>query len=201
MIEEEPINKKEERYKNLHFRMYEKKYPEKEELVYVKVVEKNDFCAIVTLYEYDNIRGIILRKEYALKRFNSLKQFSIGKDEILTVLKVDANKGFIDLVKKGVSPDKIKKYKKKFEKSKKVENIVKLLSVQTNKTMEYLYKNIIWPLYKQYEHAYDALQLFLNGDNTIFDNIKITDNIKKELIQILNNRLRTQPVKKEVFLN
>ena len=118
MIEKEPINKKEERYKNLHFRMYEKKYPEKEELVYVKVVEKNDFCAIVTLYEYDNIRGIILRKEYALKKFNSLKQFSIGKDEILTVLKVDANKGCIDLVKKGVSADKIKKYKKNLKNQK-----------------------------------------------------------------------------------
>ena len=44
--------------------------------------------------------------------------------------------------------------------------------------MEFLYKKIIWPLYKQYEHAYDAFQLYLNGDDTIFDNFKINDNIK-----------------------
>ena len=196
MIKEEVINKKEEEFKNLHFRMYENKYPEKDDLVYAKVVEIIDNNAYDSLYEYDNIRGMIYSNEVSVKKCKNIKQFiSIGKDEVLSVLKVDTKKGFIDLSKKRVSPDETKECKKKFGKSKVVENIVKLLSVHTKKSMGYLYKNIIWPLYKQYEHAYDALQLFLNGDNTIFDNFIITDNIKNELIQIIKNRLIPQPIK------
>ena len=61
------------------------------------------------------------------------------------------------------------KCKQKFEKSKAVEGIIKKLSLITNKSMDYLYKNIIWPLYKIYEHAYDALKVLLNGDDQILE--------------------------------
>lgn len=65
--------------------------------------------------------------------------------------------------------------------------------------MEFLYKNIIWPLYKQYEHAFDAFQLYLNGDDTIFDNFKINDNIKNSMIQIIKSRLVPQSIKIRSF--
>jgi len=150
--------------------MYENIYPEKDELVYAKVVEIKDNNAYVSLCEYDNIHGMIYNKEITDKKCKSIRQFiSIGKNEVLIVLNVNSNKGFIDLSKKRVSPDEIKECKKKYGKSKAVEGIVKLLSVHTKKTMEFLYKNIIWPLYKQYEHAFDAFQLYLNGDDTIFE--------------------------------
>lgn len=200
MIEEFNNTKNEEEYKNLHFRMYENIYPEKEELVYAKVVDIIDNNAYVSLCEYDNIRGMIYSNEVSTKKCKSIRQFiSIGKNEVLTVLNVDSNKGYIDLSKKRVSPDEIKECKKKFGKSKIVESIVKLLSVHTKKTMEFLYKKIIWPLYKQYEHAYDAFQLYLNGDDTIFDNFKINDNIKNSLIQIIKSRLIPQPTKIRSF--
>ena len=73
--------------------------------------------------------------------------------------------------------------------------IVKLLAVHTKKSMEYLYKNLIWPLYKTHDHAYDALKSVLNGDDKIFEGLKISDEIKEELIKILKVRLVPQPVK------
>jgi translation initiation factor 2 subunit 1 len=134
--------------------------------------------------------------EITLKRVNFINRLlSVGKEEVLRVLRVDTQKGFIDLSKKQVKTDEIDECKKKFGKSKAVEGIVKLLSVHTKKSMEYLYKNLIWPLYKTHEHAYDALKSILNGDDKIFEGLKITDDIKEELIKILKVRLVPQPVK------
>ena len=51
------------------------------------------------------------------------------------------------LSKKDVDIDEEEKIKKNFNKSKIIESIIKKLYVIKNQTMEYLYKNIIWPLY------------------------------------------------------
>ncbi len=134
--------------------------------------------------------------EITLKRVNYINRLlSVGKEEVLRVLRVDVKKGFIDLSKKQVKANEIDECKQRFGKSKAVEGIVKLLSVHTNKSMESLYKNIIWPLYKTNEHAYDALKSLLNGDDHILDGLKIDDNVKTELMSILKDKLIPQPVK------
>ena len=152
--------------------------------------------AYVSLLEYDNIRGMLFSGEITLKRVNFLNRLlSVGKEEVLRVLRVDTQKGFIDLSKKQVKPNEIEECKQKFGKSKAVEGIIKKLSVNTKKSMEYLYKNIIWPLYKTHQHAYDALKALLNGDEHILEGLKITDEIKEELMKILKEKLVAQPVK------
>lgn len=134
--------------------------------------------------------------EITLKRVNFINRLlSVGKEEVLRVLRVDPKKGFIDLSKKQVKPDEIEECKQKFGKSKAVEGIVKLLSVHTGKGMDQLYKTIIWPLYKTHEHAYDALKSLLNGDEKILEGLKIDDNTKEELMKILKVRMVPQPVK------
>ena len=191
MVEEE-VDPNQEQYKKLHFRMYESKYPKENELVFVsknlikylkkqcKIVEIVEIGAYVSLLEYDNIRGMLFSGEITLKRVNFLNRLlSVGKEEVLRVLRVDTQKGFIDLSKKQVKPDEIEECKQKYGKSKAVEGIVKKLAVNTKKSMEYLYKNIIWPLYKSHGHAYDALKSLLNGDEHILEGLKITDEIKE----------------------
>ena len=134
--------------------------------------------------------------EMTLKRVNYINRLlSVGKEEVLRVLRADTQKGFIYLSKKHVKADEIEECKKKFGKSKAVEGIVKLLSVHTKKSMESLYKTIIWPLYKKHEHAYDALKSLLNGDDKVLEGLKITDEVKEELMKILKVRLVAQPVK------
>lgn len=205
-----------EQFKKLHCRMYENKYPQIDDLVYVsyifiykdnllyqcKIDEKIDNGEYsICLLEYDNIPGLLFTTEKSnskKKKFNN--NIFIGKEEVLRVLRVDPQKGFIDLSNKNLIEKEKKEIKEKFEKSKTIENIIKILSVHTNKSMEYLYKNIIWPLYKSYHHALDALKYILNGDENIFENMIISDEIKNELISIIKSRLAPQPIKiKSVF--
>ena len=92
------------------------------------------------------------------------RKFQVGKDEVFRVINVDQKKGYIDLSIKGVKAN-IELCKKRYENSKKVEDIVKKLAVHTNNTMEKIYKIIIWPLYKTHKHALDALQEILGGNS------------------------------------
>lgn len=200
-----------EQYKKMHFRMYENKYPKKNDIVYVstfhyfnfnlsiqcKIKELTDSGAYVSLLEYDGIRGLLFSGEITLKRINHINRvLSVGKDEVLRVFNIDEKKGFIDLSKKQVKPDEVDQCKIKFAKSKIVEQIVKLLArTKDNKGMEMIYKKLIWPLYKTHKHALDALKEVLAGDDSILEGLKITDDIKEDLKKILKEKLVAQPVK------
>ena len=60
---------------------------------------------------------------------------------------INPEKKFIYLSKIKVSPEETLKGRTKYKKLKKIDGIIKLLSIRTNKSMEYLYENIVWPLY------------------------------------------------------
>ena len=196
-------NNNQEKYKNIHYRMYKNKYPDKDDHVYVKLVEKRDNGFIASLLEYDNITGFLFSKDIStLKIKNPNSLLSLGKELVLKVIQIDVknenNNGrvYIDLSKKEVNLDEEEKTKKKFRKSKYIEGIIKKLSVITNTTMENLYKTIVWPLYEDdsYEHPYDALEsIVLNGDS-ILEGLNIKNEIKEELIKILKNKIVIKPV-------
>ena len=73
-----------------------------------KIVEIVKLGAFVSLLEYDNINGMLFIAETAYKRINILKPLlSIGKEEVLGVLHIDAQQGFIDLSKRQIKPDEM----------------------------------------------------------------------------------------------
>lgn len=211
--EEEDNNEdsqEESEYKKIHCRFYEQVYPQQGDLVYVrnkmkinkyfliqcKVDEILDYGAFVKLLEYDGIRGLILSGDITRKRVNLVNRLlKVGKDEVFHVVRVDVQKGFIDLSKKTVKPEEIAESKKYFAKSKTVDTIMRLLAVHTKKDLLLLNQKIAWPLYKKYEHAYDGFKLALNNEEAVLKDLEIEDEVKKELINILKVRMVAQPVK------
>ena len=196
MTKTENVNQNQEQFRNLHCRMYKNKYPEEDQLVYATISEIIENGAVVSLLEYDNIQGMLFNNEITnLKAKKQNLLLTLGKPEVLRVLNVDVNKGYINLSKKTVKYEEEEMCKKNFSNLKKIENIIKTLSVKTQKTMKYLYKNIIWPLYDKYHHAYDALKSLSEGNDEILDGLIISDEIKEELIKIIEVKLRIEPVK------
>ena len=64
--------------------------------------------AYVKLLEYDNIDGMILLSELSRRRIRSIqKLIRIGRNEVVVVLRVDKEKGYIDLSKRRVSAEDI----------------------------------------------------------------------------------------------
>ena len=88
----------------LDCRFYETQYPPVESLVVVNVKQIAEMGAYVTLLEYGNIEGMILLSELSRRRIRSInKLIRVGKNEVVMVLRVDKEKGYIDLSKRRVS--------------------------------------------------------------------------------------------------
>ncbi|PVV05390.1 hypothetical protein BB560_000091 [Smittium megazygosporum] len=177
-------------------RFYEAQYPEPEEFVVVKVRQIADMGAYVQLEEYGNIEGMVLLSELSRRRIRSVqKLIRVGKREIVVVLRVDKDKGYIDLSKRRVTPEEAVKCEEKYQKSKAVHRIMRLLSSKANVEMEELYKMFAWPLYKKYPHAIDAFKLALDDPEAIFGEFNLDPTLLDELMSIIRRSLTPQPVK------
>ncbi|KAJ1428615.1 Translation initiation factor 2, alpha subunit [Sesbania bispinosa] len=93
---------------NLECRMYEAKYPEVDMAVMIQVKNIADMGAYVSLLEYNNIEGMILFSELSRRRIRSVSSLiKVGRIEPVMVLRVDKEKGYIDLSKRRVSEEDI----------------------------------------------------------------------------------------------
>ncbi|KAH8818783.1 hypothetical protein DL96DRAFT_1621926 [Flagelloscypha sp. PMI_526] len=107
-------------------RYYQQKYPEVDELVMVQVRQIAEMGAYVKLLEYDNTEGMILLSELSRRRIRSVqKLIRVGRNEVVVVLRVDKEKGYIDLSKRRVSPEDITKCEERYMKSKTVASILR----------------------------------------------------------------------------
>jgi translation initiation factor 2 subunit 1 len=189
--------------KNLDCRFYEAKYPEIESLVMVNVRTIADMGAYVSLLEYNNIEGLILLSELSRRRIRSInKLIRVGRNEVAMVLRVDKEKGYIDLSKRRVSPEDVAACEDKFNKAKAVHGVLRLLAERRKFHLEDLYERIAWPLYRKYGHAYDAFKIALaeesGGDSAVedpFTTLDVPPDVIDELKLYIRRRLAPQPIK------
>mmetsp|Transcript_13218 Transcript_13218/g.28698 ORF Transcript_13218/g.28698 Transcript_13218/m.28698 type:complete len:338 (+) Transcript_13218:260-1273(+) len=190
--------------KNLDCRFYENKYPEIEEIVMVNVRNIADMGAYVSLLEYNNIEGMILLSELSRRRIRSInKLIRVHRNEVVMVLRVDKEKGYIDLSKRRVSPEDIAKCEDRYNKAKAVHGVLRHLAERRKLHLVDLYERIGWPLYKKYGHAYDAFKLALadeaigggSGNDDPFAELDIPPDMLDELKAYIRRRLAPQPIK------
>ncbi|KAL7467842.1 hypothetical protein ACHAXS_012115 [Conticribra weissflogii] len=178
--------------KNLDCRFYKAKYPEIESLVMVNVRVIADMGAYVSLLEYNNIEGLILLSELSRRRIRSInKLIRVGRNEVAMVLRVDKEKGYIDLSKRRVSPEDVAACEDKFNKAKAVHGVLRHLAERRKFLLEDLYERIAWPLYEKYGHAYDAFKIAL-ADESAPD---VPPDVIEELKLYIRRRLAPQPIK------
>lgn len=90
------------------YRFYEERFPEVDDVVMVQVRSIAEMGAYVSLLEYGNIEGMILFSELSRRRIRSVqKLIKVGRQEPVMVLRVDKEKGYIDLSKRRVSPEDV----------------------------------------------------------------------------------------------
>merc|ERR1711988_1329721 len=76
--------------------------------------------------EYKDIEGMILLSELSRRRIRSInKLIRVGRTECVVVIRVDKDKGYIDLSKRRVSPEEIAKCEDKYAKAKCVNSILR----------------------------------------------------------------------------
>lgn len=179
-----------------HCRFYENKYPDVDDVVMVNVQQIAEMGAYVKLLEYDNIEGMILLSELSRRRIRSIqKLIRVGKNDVAVVLRVDKEKGYIDLSKRRVSSEDIINCEEKYQKSKTVHSILRYCAEKFQIPLEDLYKTIAWPLSRKFGHAYEAFKLSII-DETVWEGIEPpSQDILNELKTYISKRLTPQAVK------
>ncbi|KAJ3414828.1 hypothetical protein HDV05_005985 [Chytridiales sp. JEL 0842] len=180
----------------LECRMYAERYPEVDDLVMVNVRQIAEMGAYVHLLEYNNIEGMILLNELSRRRIRSIqKLIRVGKNEVVVVLRVDREKGYIDLSKRRVSPEDIAKCEEKYNKSKTVHSIMRHVAEKLSMSLEDLYNQIGWPLYEKFGHAYKAFEQAVSDPDRVFEGMNVSEEIRRELILNIRRRLTPQAIK------
>merc|ERR1711871_7432 len=186
-------------------RMYEKKYPGIDECVTVIVLDVKDMGAYVSLQEYNNVEGMILLSELSRRRIRSIsKLIRKGRQEICRVMRVDEEKGYIDLSKRRVSPAEAKQCNEKFLRSKEVHSIIlhcaktcppRVTDDEKFNVTEDHYKRYGWPLYAKYGHAYDAFKRAITHEAEVLDGLDMTAEERDVLMTNIRRRLTPTAVK------
>ncbi|GAB2275252.1 hypothetical protein Dimus_010012 [Dionaea muscipula] len=200
---------------NLECRMYEARYPEVDMAVMIQVKNIADMGAYVQLLEYNNIEGMILLSELSRRRIRSVNSLiKVGRIEPVMVLRVDKEKGYIDLSKRRVSEEDIQTCEERYNKSKLVHSIMRHVAETMNTDLEDLYVRIGWPLYRKYGHAFEAFKLIVADPDSILNSLSyevkeagadgqevtkvvpaVTPEIKDALVKNIRRRMTPQPLK------
>jgi len=177
---------------------YDRKVPETDELVMVRLNSIDDMGVMCSLLEYNDLEGFLPLTEISRKRMRSvLRHVRVGQRQVLQVLRVDTERGYVDLSKKYVAAPEKEQGTDKFEKGKHVHSMTKRLSELAHRPVKEMYEKIIWPLYQNYKHPFDALKLFANDGEDIFGSHPepVSDELKVQLRKIAQQRMAVQPVK------
>ncbi|XP_039274130.1 eukaryotic translation initiation factor 2 subunit 1-like [Styela clava] len=187
-------------------RYYKDKFPEVEDVVMVNVRSIAEMGAYVKLLEYNNIEGMILLSELSRRRIRSInKLIRVGRDECVVVIRVDKEKGYIDLSKRRVSQEEAKKCENKYSKAKCVYSILRhtaeLLGFQTDEDFEDLFDRTAWALdtkYKRptekYPASYDLFKRAID-EPQVLDELQLSEEEKSVLMKNIRRRLTPQAMK------
>lgn len=158
--------------------------------------------AYVHLLEYNNIEGMILLSELSRRRIRSInKLIRVGRNECVVVIRVDKDKGYIDLSKRRVSPEEVVKCEERFAKAKAVNSILRhvgeLLGYKSDTQLDELYKKTAWKFDEKFKKPTACYDVFKHAvtNPELLDECDIDAKTKEVLLENIKRRLTPQSVK------
>jgi translation initiation factor 2 subunit 1 len=145
---------------------------------------------------------MILLSELSRRRIRSINRLiRVGRNEVVVVIRVDKEKGYIDLSKRRVSTEEILKCEEKFARGKTVNSILRhtaeVLKMSSDEQFENLYERTAWKIdekYKKPGYAYDVFKQSVT-DQSVLDDLDIPEEWKAILMSNIRRRMTPQAVK------
>lgn len=133
-------------------RVRKNKLPKEGEVVIGKISSVKDGVVTIELLEYGNAPGLILSGELSKRRFKSISQVAkVGNVEVCQVLKVEDDKGFIDLSLKRVSDKEKQECRDEFSKTKLAYQIIAKACKLSGQSIKDTYES--WAYEKEEEYG------------------------------------------------
>jgi translation initiation factor 2 subunit 1 len=193
-------------------------WPEVGDLVIATVEEVTDFGAYAKLDEYDK-KGLLHISEISSSWIRNIRDFiREGQKVVLKVLRVDTEKGHIDLSLRRVTKrERIEKIMF-WKRERKAETLLRSLSEKTGLPLEEVYEKAGAPMEKEYG-LYEGFEKVVREGIGALTKIGIPEDIATVIVEIAKERMHVPMVKvkgvvelrtanpkgveiiKEVFLN
>jgi len=155
-------------------------YPEIDEIVLCKVSKIFPNSIFVDLLEYGN-SGLVHISEVAPGRIRNLRDYvSEGRQIVCKVLRIDREKGHIDLSLRRVNSAQNRAKLDEIKQELKAEALVKNLAKKLQKPLPELYQQITDKVFKEYSHLYLCFKAVVD-DNINLEKLGLEQNLAKEL--------------------
>ncbi len=138
--------------------------PEEDEIVLCKVTKIFPNSVFVDLLEY-NDSGMIHISEVSPGRIRNIRDYvSVGRQVVCKVLKIDREKGHIDLSLRRVSTHQRRDKLEEIKQELKSETLIKNLAKKLNLKDFDLYKKISKPVFQDYSHLHLFFRDIVSGE-------------------------------------
>ncbi|MFQ5621680.1 MAG: translation initiation factor IF-2 subunit alpha [Candidatus Nanoarchaeia archaeon] len=161
--------------------------PEEDELVLCKVSNIHYHSVFAKLEEYDNKTGMIHISEVSPGRIRNLRDYvKEGKIIICKVLKLDLQKGHIDLSLRRVNDAQKRIKLNQIKQEQLAESIIKQVAKKHKKPLEAFYNKLAKALLDEdYDNLYDVFEEVVSGERDLSEDIdkKIADDLTELILQ------------------
>lgn len=177
--------------------MLKKEYPDEGELVIATVQNVFKQGAFVTLDEYGNKKGLLHLSEISLKWVRNIHDYvKEGQKVVLLVLKVNPERGHIDLSLRRVKEHQKKEKLKEVKQRQRAEKFLEQLANELKLPKDIVKEKISEKLLQKYSSLYSALEAIAT-DEKILDNIEIEKSWKQTFLNLLRKNIKAPFV--EIF--
>lgn len=167
-------------------------FPQEEELVLCTVTSVQFHSVFVTLDEYSRT-GLIHISEIAPGRIRNIRDYVVeGKKVVCMVLRIDKEKGHIDLSLRRVNEKQKRTKLNQIKEEQLAENIIVHLAKKLNKNPEEFYLKITPKIFEKYSDLFTAFEDASQGKI----NLKnfMDEKIAKEITEIVIQRIKPKAV-------
>ncbi len=165
-------------------------YPERRELVLATVERVTDHGAFVKLDEYGDKQGIVSLREFSAKWVKNPRDYlKEGQKSVLRVIRVNTERGHIDLSLKEVSENEKRNKLKDFKLEIRVGKLMEHMAAKMGKKPGELHKMFGDKLVEDYGSLYEAFAAVANGRDDLKGYIK-DEKLRLAVIQAISETIK-----------
>jgi translation initiation factor 2 subunit 1 len=169
-------------------------WPEVGDLVIATVEEVTDFGAYVKLDDYDK-KGLLHISEISSSWIRNIRDFiREGQKVVLKVLRVDVEKGHIDLSLRRVTKRERIERIMLWKRERKAETLLRSVAEKTGLSPEEVYEKAGAPMEKEYG-LYEGFEKVVKDDTGALTKIGIPEDLATVIVEIAKERIRVPMVR------
>jgi translation initiation factor 2 subunit 1 len=169
--------------------LLKKGFPDESELVLCTVTKIQFNSVFVELDEYKK-SGMIHISEISPGRIRNIRDYvKEGKKVVCVVLKINQERGHIDLSLRRVNKTQHRNKIEQIKKEQKAEKIIEQIAKQNKLDLKRLYEGVMTNISEEYDYLTDYFEDYV-VDNATIDLMNLDDNLAKQFDEIIRQRIK-----------